>query len=96
MPTHALVEATAEPGRIEEVEDAARDFVEAVRAREAGARRADALRLTGTRTVVVHLVFEDSLAAEDHRSAKHTRRFTERVDAACEAFDVHDVDALEP
>jgi quinol monooxygenase YgiN len=96
MPVHALVEATARQGRFDELADAARDLVRAVREREATARRADALHLTRTRTVLVHLVFEDALAAEEHRTHTHTEAFAEAADELCEGFDVHDVDALEP
>lgn len=93
MPVHALLEATAKPGRLDAVQAAARRFVDAVRRREPHADRVEAFTLEGTRTLVVHLVFADALAAEDHRSAKHTREFTEHLDEACEAVDLH---ALEP
>lgn len=96
MTVHALVEATAAPGRLEETAEAARAFVDAVRQREAHAERAEVYTIDGTRTLIVHLVFEDALAAEDHRSAKHTQAFTETLDEACQAVDLHELTPLEP
>lgn len=95
MPVHALVEATAQPGRLDEVLDAARTFLDAVRQREAKCSSVDAYRLEGARTLLVHLVFEDALAAEEHRSREHTRSFTETLDEACEDVDLHELDPLE-
>lgn len=95
MPVHALVEATAEPGRLEETLDAARAFLETVRKREAECSRAEAYRIEGARTLLVHLVFDDALAAEEHRSREHTRSFTETLDDACEDVDLHELDPVE-
>lgn len=96
MAVHALLEATAEPGQLDAVRSATERFVEAVQEREAQAKRIEAFTLEGTRTVLVHLVFEDPLAARDHRSAKHTRTFTDTLDDACEAVDLHELEPVTP
>lgn len=91
MPVHALVEATAAPGRLDDLLDAARGFLDAVRERERKCSRVEACRIEGARTLLVHLVFEDALAAENHRSRDHTETFTDALDAACEEVDVHEL-----
>lgn len=96
MPVHALVEATAEPGRLGEIVDAARTFLERVQEREAHAERAEAYTIDGTRTLIVHLVFEDALAAEEHRTAKQTTAFTETLDEACQTVDLHELSPVHP
>lgn len=96
MTVHALLEATAEPGRLDEVHQAAQAFVGHVRDREAHAERAEAYTIDGTRTLIVLLVFEDALAAEDHRSSKHTVAFTETLDEACEDVDLRELTRVAP
>lgn len=79
MPAHVLLEYTVVPDRLDEVQAAAQRFVADSRAGEDHLDRHEAYRIEGTRTFVHVLVFEDELAARDHRDAEHTRAFTEAV-----------------
>lgn len=91
MPEHALLEITVEPGQHDQVLEAVSSFVDTVRDRETRTRTVEAFAIEGTRTVLVHLVFEDALAARDHREAKHTRAFTDEIADVAEAIDVHEL-----
>lgn len=76
MPVHAMLQYTAREGAVEELTEHARAFAGHATEREPHALRHEVLRFEGSRTFLHLMSFEDALAAEDHRSSKHTRRFT--------------------
>lgn len=94
MTVHGLVEATAEPGQLDTLREAVRTFVSDVQEREAKARRVEAFTIEGTRTVLVHLVFQDALATEEHRRDDHTERFTEEIEDVTESLDLHELEPV--
>lgn len=96
MTVHILVEVTANEGSLEELEAATRTFLDDVQANEEHARSAQAFTLKGSRSILVHLGFDDELAAHDHRHTAHTTRFTERIQPLTEAVDIHELEPLGP
>ncbi len=94
MTVDALVEVTAQPGQLGEIREAARTFLDEAQETEARLEQAEAYVIEGKRTLLVHLVFEDALAAQEHRSKTHTVRFTEEIEEACETLDVHQLRPL--
>jgi quinol monooxygenase YgiN len=92
---HAMLEYTARPGTLDELREAAREFVDTSLERESGLSRHEA-HVVGTSRQVVHVMtFEDGLAARDHREAKHTRSFTEHLEELAEDdLAVHELDPV--
>lgn len=80
MPVHVILEYTAHEDAVEEVAERARTFAEQARQREAKSTRHEVFRPQGSRTFLHLIGFADSLAAEEHRTAKHTRAFTDGLD----------------
>lgn len=94
MAEQVLLEYAAKPDHVEDIAREAERFVEVSLDREAHLARHEAYRIEATRTFVHLLTFEDGLAARDHRTAKHTERFTEAIQEGIEG-DL-DVRELEP
>lgn len=96
MTVHVLVEVTAKPDRVEEVQEATQAFLSEIKTRETHAQSVQAFRLHGSRNVIVHLSFKDQLAAHDHRNAAHTTRFTQRIEPHAAHVDIHELEPLKP
>lgn len=96
MTVHVLVEVTAKPDRVEEIQEATQAFLSEIKSRERHARSVKAFRLQGSCTVILHLRFKDQLAAHDHRNAAHTRRFTGRIEPHAAHVAIHELNPLEP
>lgn len=94
MAQHVLLEYTVLAERLDQVQEAARGFLETSRKREGRLRRHQAYRIEGTRTFVHVLAFEDGLAAREHRSREHTESFTEALEGNLEGE--IDLRGLEP
>lgn len=94
MPVHGLIEVTAQAGQLEAIHEATLTFLEDVRGKEPNTDRAEAFTIEGTRTVLIHLVFADALAAEDHRAKPHTERFTREIEDLTKELHVHELEPV--